>query len=106
MAGAVEQAAVLRVTEQYEGLRTAAFGGGLPLEARSGLALLLRRGMWGWARAAAAPSMPTRPTRSFFVTPTPDDEQRAVIRLFAEMAMRSENRRPHERIPQSPIATP
>jgi hypothetical protein len=52
---AVEHAAS-RITEQYETLRTAALGAGLPLEARSGLALFLRRGMWGWARAVALPS--------------------------------------------------
>lgn len=103
---AVEQAAASRVTEQYERLRTAALGEGWPVEARNGLALFLRRGMWGWAQATAVPSTPPRPTRSFFATSTADDEQQAVIRLFVEMATRSTNRRPHERIAQSPIATP
>jgi hypothetical protein len=103
---AVEHAAAGRVTEQYETLRTAALGEGLPLEVRSGLALFLRRGMWGWAQAWDLPSTPPQPTRSLFATSTAEDEQRAVIHLFAAMAMRSTNRRPHERIPQSPIATP
>ena len=39
------------VAARYETLRRAALGQPLPLEARSGLALLLRRGMWSWARA-------------------------------------------------------
>jgi hypothetical protein len=104
--GAVEPAAALRVTEQYEGLRTAALGGGLPLDARSGLALLLRRGMWGWAQVAAVPSTLPRPTRSFCAMSTANDEQRAVIHLFAAMAMRSTKRRAHERISQSPVASP
>lgn len=86
---AVQQAAATRVTEQYETLRTAAFGEGLPLEARSGLALFLRRGMWGWAQAAATPSAPSRPARSFLAMSTGDDEQQAVIHLFAAMATRS-----------------
>ena len=39
---------------RYEVLRAVAFGDALPLEARSGLMLFLRRGMWGWARALIA----------------------------------------------------
>jgi len=39
------------IAAQYEVLRGAALGDVLPLKARSGLALFLRRGMWGWARA-------------------------------------------------------
>jgi hypothetical protein len=95
-----------RVTEQYEMLRTAAFGEGLPLEARSGLALFLLRGMWGWARAAATPSTPSHSRRSSLVRSIDADEQRAVIHLFAAMAMRSANGRSHERITKSPIASP
>ena len=37
-------------TEQYEILRAAALGAVLPPEARSGLSILLYRGMWAWAR--------------------------------------------------------
>lgn len=84
------------MTEQYETLRTAALGERLPLEARSGLALLLRRGMWAWARAAAAQSTTSRPTQSSHPSLTPDDEQRAVVHLFAAMARRSTPPRNHE----------
>ena len=42
------------MTARYEALRAAAFGDALPPEARSGLTLFLRRGMWGWARALTA----------------------------------------------------
>jgi hypothetical protein len=94
------------VTEQYETLRTAALGEGLPLEARSGLALFLRRGMWGWVQAAAVPTKAAQPTRSRFVSSNAADEHRAVIHLFAAMAMRSTNPRAHERIPQSRVAPP
>jgi hypothetical protein len=38
---------------QYETLRMAMLGEALPPEARSGLMLFLRRGMWGWARSLA-----------------------------------------------------
>ena len=43
----------VRIAERYETLRTAALSARLPLEARSGLALFLRRGLWGWAQAGA-----------------------------------------------------
>jgi len=39
------------IAAQYEVLRAAALGEALPVTARSGLALFLRRGMWGWAQA-------------------------------------------------------
>jgi hypothetical protein len=94
------------VPEQYETLRTAALGEGLPVEARSGLALFLRRGMWGWAQAAAVPSKPSPLTRSSFPISTADDEQQTVIHLFAAMAMSSTKRRAHERIAQGPVASP
>ncbi len=96
------------MTEQYETLRAAAGGDQLPLEARSGLALLLRRGMWAWARGAATPSATSKPARSFLPSSTAiNDEQRAVVRLFAAIAMKSlNNPRTHERIAQSPVASP
>ncbi len=49
------------VVTQYETLRRAVLGDALPPEARAGLPLFLRRGMWGWARAVAAMSAPQRP---------------------------------------------
>ena len=42
------------IADQYEVLRAAALGEALPLKARSGLMLFLRRGMWGWAQALTA----------------------------------------------------
>lgn len=90
---AVEQAPVApSLTEQYETLRTAALGDGLPLQARSGLALFLRRGMWGWARSATVPSRLASPPRALFASSNADDERRAVIHLFAAMAIRSTKR--------------
>jgi hypothetical protein len=99
-----ESTAAPRITEQYETLRTAALSATLPLDARSGLALFLRRGMWGWAQAAALGSMPQPSMRSVVPISTTEDEHRAVIHLFAAMAMRSTKRRAHERDSQSPVA--
>jgi hypothetical protein len=93
----------MNVAEQYEALRTAALGAPLALEARNGLAIFLRRGMWSWARATAAPSTPARPTRTSALRSARDDGQRAVIHLFAALAMRS--RRTHERIAQGADAS-
>jgi hypothetical protein len=69
---------------KYETLRMAALGEALAPEARTGLMLLLRRGMWGWARALAEVRMPARPLRPS--TSTPSHPSKAVIRLFAAMA--------------------
>jgi hypothetical protein len=72
---------------QYETLRRAVLGDALPPEARAGLALFLRRGMWGWAQAAAAmsarqPSIGSRPPN--WKIP---EEYRAVVHIFAALAI-------------------
>ena len=78
------------VAAQYETLRSAALGAPLPPEARHGLLLFLRHGMWAWtqamATAAAAPSPPPRPTTS--ASPSPH-ERSGVIHVFAAMALSS-----------------
>jgi hypothetical protein len=76
------------IADQYEVLRSAALGEVLPLKARSGLMLFLRRGMWGWARAMPAaaspdqeqiyPSSATRPAHG---------ELSAVVHVLATIAM-------------------
>jgi hypothetical protein len=71
----------------YETLRSAALGAVLPVEARSGLTLFLRRGMWGWARAMATPSAAQPPTRLPAATWTAPEAYRAVIHVFAAMAI-------------------
>ena len=79
---------------QYEALRNAALGQALAPEARSGLLLFLRRGMWGWARLMAMPSAsPPQQTRSGASLSFPAaEESRAVIHIFAAMAMNAEHR--------------
>jgi hypothetical protein len=94
------------VIEKYETLRAAVLSEGLSLESRNGLALFLRRGMWGWIQAVTASVTPSRPPRPSYAKATIDeDEHRAVVHLFAAMATRSSNRRAHERIPQGPVAS-
>ena len=84
--------ATLDVTP-YELLRRAALGEMLPPEARTGLTLFLRRGMWGWARAMATTraSSATTPGGSFSkaMAPAPDA---AIIHVFAALVIPTDTR--------------
>lgn len=74
----------------YETLRAAGLGEALPPEARGGLMLFLRRGMWGWARtidSASASRPPIRSPSPSSAAPTAIHESRAVIHIFAAMAI-------------------
>jgi hypothetical protein len=75
------------VAQDYETLRTAACGEGLAFEARSGLALFLRRGMWGWAQGISDPDDGLRPTHPNCSGTVLDDNDKTIVRLFAAMAM-------------------
>lgn len=77
---------------QYETLRMAGLGEPLSPEARSGLALFLRRGMWGWAQGLSAASAAQQPIGSFSPAPAAADQHRALIHLFAAMAMNTQHR--------------
>ena len=81
------------IAAQYETLRMAALGEALPPEARSGLVLFLRRGMWAWTRTLAAPSVHEEPAR----TPSPSSaaprECKVLIYVMAAMAMNTLDRR-------------
>jgi hypothetical protein len=83
--------------EQYELLRTAALGTTLPPEARSGLTILLHRGMWAWVRASL-PGATRQPSASVLPPvsiPVTDKvfEQRTVVHLLATMALAVSERR-------------
>jgi hypothetical protein len=82
------------IVTQYETLRQAALGNALPLEARSGLMLFLRRGMWGWARAMviAGASMSQQPSCSPPLNCAPSGESKTLIHIFAAMAMSANHR--------------
>lgn len=77
------------VVTQYETLRRAALGDALPLEARAGLMLFLRRGMWGWARALASLIAFEQSTGSGPLNWKPTENYRTVIHIFAAMAIKS-----------------
>jgi hypothetical protein len=75
------------VVAQYEALRGAVLGDALPPEARAGLLLFLRRGMCGWARAVATMSALQRPAGSRPSNWKMPEEHRAVVHIFAAMAI-------------------
>jgi hypothetical protein len=107
MTSDIAQAAVSKdVAYDYETLRTAARGDALAFEARNGLALFLRRGMWGWARAISDPSDGPRPTQPARAGTVADDDGKAVVQLLADMAMSSVVRRIHARRSQNSDASP
>ena len=72
---------------QYEALREAVLGVALPPEARTGLLLFLRRGMSAWARAVTTMSGPPRPAVSRPPNWKVPEEHRAVVHIFAAMAI-------------------
>ena len=81
------------VADQYETLRMAALGEPLPPEARSGLMHFFSRGLWGWARTLAAPSLPQKPTPASSSSPTAPCERKAVIHVLAALAITTPDRR-------------
>ena len=79
------------VVAQYEALRGAVLGDALPPEARTGLLLFLRHGMWGWVRAVATMCAPQRPTGSRPPNGTIPQQHRAVVHILAAMIVNANN---------------
>jgi hypothetical protein len=77
------------VMTQYETLRSAALGAALPPEARAGLMLFLRRGLWGWARVMATTSVWQPPNGSRPSNWKAPEEYRTVIHIFTAMAIKT-----------------
>jgi len=75
------------VVPQYETLRRAALGEALPPEARSGLMLFLRRGMWGWAQAVATSRAVPQPAGARSAHWQPPEADRSLIQLLAALAI-------------------
>ena len=78
---------------QYETLRMAVLGEALPLEARSGLMLFLRRGMWSWARSSPGESARQEPLPVPRSVPVEPGERSSIVYVFAAMAMKVNIRR-------------
>lgn len=82
------------IVAQYETLRRAALGHALPPEARGGLMLFLRGGMWGWARAMAmaGASMPQQLSCPPSLNDASSVESKTLIHILAAMAMSTNHR--------------
>ena len=89
---AVELSAVVPL---YETLRRAALGEALPPEARAGLLLFLRRGMWGWARAVVTISVVPPPVGARPALGQTSEEDHTLIHLFAALALKA-NHKEHD----------
>jgi hypothetical protein len=82
------------LASQYEALRAAGLGQALEPEARNGLALLLRRGLWGWARALVPATAVLEPHRSSSRRSADATcHNSALIQIIAAMAMVTKDRR-------------
>jgi hypothetical protein len=75
------------VVTHYETLRRAVLGDALAPEARAGLTLFLRRGMWAWARAVATGSAGPPPASARPAPWQPPEADRPLIQLLAALAI-------------------
>ena len=71
----------------------AGLGDALPPESRSGLALFLRRGMWGWVRTLAATGSRTTPLLAPPMNLAEPGGRSAVAQVLATMVMNIDSRR-------------
>jgi len=69
------------------------FGDALPPESRSGLALFLRRGMWGWARTLATTNRWPTPLLATPLDPTEPRSRSAIVQALAAMVTNLDSRR-------------
>lgn len=78
---------------RYEALRGGALGQAVGPDARSGLTVLLRSGVWAWARAMTTEQSPTRmaPRGADAV---PAERPGDLVRLLADMTLASARRTP------------
>lgn len=81
------------LVSRYEALRGGALGQPVGPDARRGLTLLLRSGMWTWARAMTTESSPTR-MASQGADSVPLERPGDLVRLLADMTLASVRRIP------------
>jgi len=77
---------------QYERLRRAALGEPLPPDARCGLLLFLRRGMWAWTQALATATRTPLPPQDLPASVSRPSDVTGVIQVFAAIALASPHR--------------
>ena len=83
------------IANQYELLRGAALGEALPVSARSGLMLVLRRGVWSWVKTLVAATYPQQDqTHSSPAATSPHSGHATIVHILATIVMSIHNRRP------------
>lgn len=75
------------IADQYEALRRGALGEPLVPSAREGLAVLLGRGMWAWARAVTGEPSARNARVAPAATSAGDAPSRRLSSLLAELAL-------------------
>ena len=75
------------IVNRYEALRVGALGAPLAPAARVGLAVLLGRGMWAWARAAADPPPCNQAARGVTAASVAATPSHRLAGLLAELAL-------------------
>ena len=81
------------IVAEYETLRMATLGDALPPVSRSGLALFLSRGMWGWARMLTTANRCPTPLLAAPSGPTERCSRNAIIQVLAAIVMNFDRRR-------------
>ena len=82
------------IANQYELLRGAALGEALPVGARSGLMLFLRRGMWSWVKTLVAATDPQHSqTHSPPAATSPHRAHPTIAHVLANIVMSIHDRR-------------
>jgi hypothetical protein len=71
----------------------ATFGDALPPESRGGLALFLRRGMWGWAQTLATTNGWPTPLPATRLDPNEPCGRSAIVQVLAAMVTNLDSRR-------------
>lgn len=82
------------IANQYELLRGAALGEALPVSARSGLMLFLRRGMWSWVKTLVAATDPQQnQTHSPPAATSPHGGHATIVHVLANIVTSIHDRR-------------
>jgi len=77
------------VVMRYETLRKAALDGSLPPDARAGMMLFLRQGMWGWSCTLTTRMTSEQPIGAPTTNWNPPAECRTIVHIFAAMAIKT-----------------
>jgi hypothetical protein len=81
------------IANQYELLRGAALGEDLPVSARSGLMLFVRRGMWSWVKTLVAATDPRQDETHPSPAASPHAGHATIVHVLATIVTSIHDRR-------------